>query len=151
MRLTDRIAAVLLLAFGAGYTLTAMRSYTYWGAHGPGSGFFPFWLGVVLIILATLLLIGALRQSEPGPSWLPHGYGLVRLVAVIGAVALFIVLLPVLGMTLSTGLFLFGLLYFLEGHRWTLALGVAAATSIGNWAIFSRWLQVPFPVGVLGF
>jgi hypothetical protein len=151
VRLADRIAAVLLLAFGIGYAATAMRSYTYWGTHGPGSGFFPFWLGVALVILATLFLIGAIRQSELGSSWLPHGYGLVRLVSVIGAVALFVVLLPVLGMTLATGLFLFGLLRFLEGHTWTMALGVAVATSIGNWAIFSRWLQVPFPVGVLGF
>jgi hypothetical protein len=25
------------------------------------------------------------------------------------------------------------------------------ATAVGNWAIFAWWLQVPFPVGVLGF
>ena len=54
-------------------------------------------------------------------------------------------------MTLATALFLFGLLRFLEGHAWPVTLGVAVVTAVGNWAIFAWWLQVPFPVGVLGF
>jgi hypothetical protein len=57
----------------------------------------------------------------------------------------------VLGMTLATGLFLLGLLRFLEGHTWRIALGVSIATALGNRAIFVWWLQVPFPTGVLGF
>ena len=150
MRLADRIAAVLLLAFGAGYALTAARSYTYWGAHGPGSGFFPFWLGVAMAVLATLFLVGALRQSEPGAAWLPDRHGARRLVVVVGASALFIVVVPLLGMTLTTALFLLGLLRFLEGHTWRVALGVALATAAANWAIFTWWLSVPFPTGVLG-
>jgi putative tricarboxylic transport membrane protein len=151
VRLADRVAAVLLLAFGAGYALTAARAYTYWGAHGPGSGFFPFWLGVAMAVLATLFLIGAVRQSEPGVPWLPDRRGVLRLVAVVGASALFIALVPVLGMTLATALFLLGLLRFLEGHAWRVALGVALATAGANWAIFTWWLSVPFPTGLLGF
>jgi putative tricarboxylic transport membrane protein len=151
VRRTDRIAAVLLLALGAGYAATAARSYTYWGAHGPGSGFFPFWLGVAMTVLAVLFLIRALRQSDPGPAWLPRGHGLVRLIAVVVGSALFAALLPVLGMTLATALFLLGILRFLEHHTWMMALGVALVTALGNWAIFAWWLQVPFPTGVLGF
>jgi hypothetical protein len=53
VRRTDRIAAVLLLALGVGYAATAARSYTYWGAHGPGPASFPFWLGVAMAVLAV--------------------------------------------------------------------------------------------------
>jgi hypothetical protein len=151
VRRADRVAAVLLLAFGAGYALTAARSYTYWGAHGPGSGFFPFWLGLALAGLATLFLVGALRQREPGPTWLPDRRGTLRFAVVVATSALFIALVPLLGMTLTTGLFLLGLLRFLEGHRWPIALGVAIATAAVNWAIFTWWLSVPFPTGPLGF
>jgi putative tricarboxylic transport membrane protein len=151
VRRADRVAAVLLLAFGAGYALTAARSYTYWGAHGPGSGFFPFWLGLALAVLATLFLVGAVRQPEPGPAWLPDRRGALRFAVVVGTSALFIALVPVLGMTLTTALFLLGLLRLLEGHRWAIALGVAIATAAVNWAIFTWWLSVPFPTGPLGF
>jgi len=151
VRLADRVGAALLLAFGAGYAVTAARSYTYWGVHGPGSGFFPFWLGVALVVLAALFLVSAVRRSEPGPAWLPDGHGAVRLGVVVGASALFVALVPALGMTLATALFLVGLLRFLEGHAWPVALGVAVATAAANWAIFTWWLGVPFPIGVLGF
>lgn len=151
MRLADRIGALLLLLLGAGYAATAARSYPYWSASGPGSGFFPFWLGVVLAVLAALLLVGALRRAEAGEAWWPSGHGAARLVVVVVASALFVALVPVLGMTLATGLFLLGVLRFLEGHSWPVALGVAVATAGGNWALFMRWLGVPFPVGPLGF
>ena len=151
MRRADQIGAVLLLLFGVAYAATAAKSYTYWGANGPGSGFFPFWLGVAMAILATIFLIGATREPGPGEAWLPSGHGLIRLAAVVGATVLFVVLLPILGMTLATALFLLGLLRFLEGHAWPVTLGVAVVTAVGNWAIFAWWLQVPFPIGVLGF
>jgi putative tricarboxylic transport membrane protein len=151
VRRADQIGAVLLLLFGAGYAAVAVKSYTYWGATGPGSGFFPFWLGLTMAVLAAIFLVRATRERDPGGAWLPSGHGVRRLAAVIGATVLFVVLLPILGMTLATALFLLGLLRFLEGHTWPITLGVALATALGNWAIFAWWLQVPFPVGILGF
>jgi putative tricarboxylic transport membrane protein len=102
-------------------------------------------------VLAALFLVGAVRQSGPGAAWLPDRRGAVRLGAVVGASALFIALVPLLGMTLATALFLLGLLRFLEGHTWPTALGVSITTAAANWAIFTWWLSVPFPTGVLGF
>ena len=66
MRRADQIGAVLLLLFGVGYAAIAVKSYTYWGASGPGSGFFPFWLGVTMAVLATIFLVGATRQRRVG-------------------------------------------------------------------------------------
>ena len=151
MRTADRIGAVILLALAVAYAATAARRYTYWSATGPGSGFFPFWLGVALAVLATLLLVRAVRQTDPGPAWLPRGHGARRLGAVVVATAIFIALLPWLGMTLATVLFLAVLLRALEGHTWRTTLGVAVGVAIANWAVFAVWLKVPFPVGVLGF
>lgn len=151
MRRADRIGAAILLVVAVAYTATAAGRYTYWTATGPGSGFFPFWLGLVLAALSALLLVSAARRPEPGPAWLPTGRGAVRLVVVVAVTAAFIALLPVLGMVLGTGLFLGVLLRMLEGHSWRATLGVAVGAAAANWALFVLWLKVPFPVGVLGF
>ena len=151
MRKADRIGAVIVLALAVAYAATAARRYTYWDANGPGSGFFPFWLGLALAALATLLLVGAIRETAAGPAWLPSGHGAARLVAVVVATALFIALMPWLGMTLGTAIFLVALLRGLEGHTWRATLGVAVGVAIANWAVFAKWLKVPFPVSVLGF
>jgi hypothetical protein len=151
VRTADRVGAVLLLLFGVWFAAVALRNYTYWGAAGPGSGFFPFWLGLAMAILAALLLARAVREREAGPDWMPRGRGAVRFLGVLGASAAFVALMPWLGMALGTVLFLLGVLRFLEGHAWLTAAGVALGMALVNWAVFSWWLSVPFPAGVLGF
>jgi hypothetical protein len=59
--------------------------------------------------------------------------------------------MPWLGMAVTTVLFLVGILKVLEGHSWPATVGIAVATAVANWAVFTWWLRVPFPTGVLGF
>jgi hypothetical protein len=42
-------------------------------------------------------------------------------------------------------------LCFLQGNWWRATLGGPVATAAANWLVFIRWLNVPFPPGVLGF
>ena len=151
MRTADRIGAAVLLALAVAYTATAAGRYTYWTATGPGSGFFPFWLGIVLAVLSTLLLVSAVRRPDPGPSWIPRGHGAARFVVVVLVTAVFIALMPLLGMVLGTAVFLAVLLRMLEGHSWRATVAVAVGAAVANWAVFVLWLKIPFPVGVLGF
>ena len=151
MRHADRIAGAALLASGVAFSAAALKYYSYWGPGGPGSGFLPFWLGIVMAVLAGLLLVGALRSPEAGAGWLPRGEGLKRLVAVLAVTAAFVALLHAVGMMLGTVLFLVALLRLLEGYRWSVTLGVAVAMAGINYLVFTYWLRVPFPVSPLGF
>ncbi len=54
-------------------------------------------------------------------------------------------------MVLGTALFLVVLLRFLDRTPWPLTLAVAAAPPAFNYLVFTHWLRVPLPVGVLGF
>ena len=151
MRKADRIAGAALLAFAVAFSAGALKYYTYSGPGGPGPAFVPFWLGLIMAVLATLLLVGALRSDDPGAEWLPRGDGLRRLVVVLGVTAAFVALLKVVGMILGTALFLVVLMRALDRTAWPLTLSVAVATSGLIFLIFTYWLRVPFPVSVLGF
>ena len=123
MRRADQVAGLALLVFGIWYIAVAVAQYPYWSSTGPGSGFFPVWLGGVMAVLALLLVARAARAREEGGSWLPRGHGLTRLVTVLVATALFVALLRTLGMILATVFFLTGILRFVEGYRWGATLG----------------------------
>ena len=151
MRQADRIAGAVLLASGVAFSAGALKYYTYWGPGGPGPAFLPFWLGVIMAVLAALLLVGALRSSDPGAEWLPKGDGLRRLAVVLGVTLAFVALLKIVGMILGTALFLVVLMRILDRSAWPLTLSVAAATAGLIYLVFTYWLRVPFPVSVFGF
>jgi putative tricarboxylic transport membrane protein len=150
VRRTDQVTGFALLVFAVGYGAVAVRSYPYWSATGPGSGFFPVWLAAAMAVLAVLLIANATRAADPGGRWLPGGRGLVRLCVVIGATALLVAVMDYVGMVLGAALFLVGILRFLERYPWRWAVGIAAAVALANYAVFTYWLQVPFPKSPLG-
>ena len=151
MRRADQIAGAGLLFLGVAFSGMALWKYTYWGPTGPGSGFLPFWLGLAMAVLAAGLLLGTRRAREPGARWLPEGAGLRRLLAVLGVTAGLVVVLKIVGMVVGTVLFLVAILRFVERMRWRSTLAIAVGTAAVNYLIFTYWLRVPFPLGVLGF
>ncbi len=151
MRSADRTAGAVLLVFALAFGAGALKQYAFWGPNGPGPAFLPFWLGVVMALLATLLLVGALRTRDAGAAWLPSGEGLRRLAIVVGVTVAFVALLNVTGMVIGTVLFLVVLMRYLDRCAWPLTLMVALATAAFIYLVFARWLRVPLPTGVLGF
>lgn len=149
MRNADRISAALLLAVSVVFSGAALKNYSYWSEDGPGSAFFPFWLGAAMALLAALMLVKSLRSPWPGEAWLPRGEGLRHILVVLGATVLFVALLKVFGMVLGTALYLAALIRYLGRHRWWVIVAVAAAAAGFNWLVFVHWLRVPFPEGVL--
>ena len=151
MRSADRVTAVLLLAFSVAFAAGALKHYSWWGDEGPGPAFLPFWLGLLMAVLAALLLARSLRERERGEEWLPRGRGLRDLLAVLGATVAYVALLRFTGMVLGTALFLFVLVRFLGGHRWRVCVAVAGAAAGFNYLVFAHWLRVPLPEGPFGF
>lgn len=151
MRRADRIAGAALLALAVAFSAGALKNYSYWGPTGPGPAFLPFWLGLVMAVLATLLLVGAMRAREPGEDWLPSGEGLRRLALVLGATTALVALLNVVGMLAGTVLFMILLMRMLDRTAWPLALAVAVGTAGVNFVVFKLWLRVPMPVNIFGF
>ena len=67
MRSADITTAALLMAVGALVVLDSLRLGIGWGTDGPKSGFFPFWLAVVLLSCCLGILGQALRRADRAP------------------------------------------------------------------------------------
>ena len=149
MRNADRVTAALLLAFSVAFATGALKQYQWWGSGGPGPAFMPFWLGLVMALLALMMLTRSLKEKDPGPSWFPRGEGLRDILVVLGVTILFVALMNVLGMVIGTAVYLAVLVRYLGRHPWWMTLSVAIAAAFFNWLVFVHWLHVPFPEGML--
>ena len=149
MRSADRVTAALLLAFAVAFSVGALKQYQWWGSGGPGPAFMPFWLGLVMALLALSMLLRSLKQKDPGAAWLPRGEGLRDMLVVLAATVAFIALLKVTGMIIGTALYLAFLVRYLGRHRWWVTLAIALAAAGFNWLVFVHWLRVPMPEGMI--
>ncbi len=142
-------AATLLLLLGA-ITSWLSLQIRVGTLHAPGSGFFPFYLGLLLIILAAVHLTRLRRASQntsgvdadgasPG-SW-------QRVLLFLGATVLVTGLFTVLGYAVAAFLLMALLLYILGTRRWLEIVIIALCAAGASYALFVRWLQIPLPTG----
>jgi putative tricarboxylic transport membrane protein len=144
----DVISGAVLAALGV-YVLSQSLGWDYLGPDGPGPGFFPFWYGVAIIGLSLLLVFNAIRtrQAQERPDW----YAMARALATWAAFAGSIALMGPLGFLLSFGL----LTLFVVVVIFRRPLVTGGLTAIGSamvfYLIFPVALDVPLPIGLLGF
>jgi putative tricarboxylic transport membrane protein len=140
----------LLLAAFIAWESLELKFYTHLG---PGPGFFPFWLALVLGTLAVLMILEAtFRRPDPMPAgFLASRAGYLRMGAIVLALTATTALMNVLGFRLTMlGVFIF-LLYALGRPTLIVTLLVSVAGSFGVFHVFDRWLRVQLPTGFFGF
>src|SRR2546429_1080390 len=75
MRIADLVTASFLMLLGAIVVFDASRLGVGWSTDGPKSGFFPFWLGVLLIAACAVILVQAARRTGVAPFVTPAQAG----------------------------------------------------------------------------
>lgn len=146
------ITAVLFSIFGLVLTLES-RKLDYWSEYGPGPGFFPLGLGVIIFILAILILIGEVRNKDKAKAAEPFYGGWIRdrkPVLAITAFAFLMFTVKYLGFYLTSSLFIMFLTRVVEGKRWWVSLTVTAGAVIFFYFVFTHFLSVQLPTGFWG-
>lgn len=152
MRKPSIIAAILFLAFSVVVMVTS-RSMDYYSSLGPGPGFFPFWLGLLLTLLSAVWLVQCLlaKRPEKDTRFFPQGQGLLRVLAIIGSLVLMFLFMERVGFQLMMFAFLVFLLIALGRVNPWLTLAIAIAGSFGLNFVFTRWLDVQLPASAIPF
>jgi len=145
MRTADIITASLLTALGLLVLVEAIRLGFRWGPDGPQSGFFPFWLAVILIGHSIAVIVRALRRHAEGPFATPEQLRSVLTVAVPAAVM--VLVMQFVGLYVASALYLGFYIRKVGRHSWPLALGLAVLVPVAIFVVFERWFLVPLPKG----
>ncbi len=118
-------------------------------ASRPGPGFLPFGLALILILLSLALIMkNWKKESGPAPFWPNRGW--LRPLLGVGIFLLYAFLLGPLGFLFTTFLFLIFWMWIIERIRWVTILAISLGVTGILYFIFSYFLEVPLPAGLLG-
>jgi len=145
----EAAVAIVLLLLGALVMFDAARIGARWSDDGPQSGYFPFYVGLILCGVSAATLIGSLRKSLLRA----HSFvsiGQLRLILkLLLPFAVYVAAIKPLGLYLSSAVFI---AYFMwrmgDFPRW-LTVIVPIGTVTVLFMMFERWFKVPLPKGPL--
>jgi hypothetical protein len=140
----DFWSGVMFIAVGVAFAWGA-TTYSFGSSARPGPAYFPFGLGVIMAILGALVLFKSLTIEVEGGdkigdiAWKP-------LIVILGAVALFGLLLPWLGMFIALPILVFISAYAGDEFHFGEAAANAAVLTVFCWLVFIKGLSLTIPL-----
>jgi hypothetical protein len=147
MRAADIATAAFLMLLGVVILVEAIRLGFRWGPDGPQSGFFPFWLALVVIAHTAAILVQAVRKHSKEPFATRDQLRMVLTVA--WPAAAMVVLTQFIGLYVAATLYLFFYMRLVGRHSWPTTVGLSLSIPLLTFVVFEKWFLVPLPKGPL--
>jgi hypothetical protein len=147
MRTADLTTALVLMAGGVLVIWDSLRLGIGWGSDGPQSGFFPFWLAVLLIASCAIIAwqAGSRRRGRPFLTREQLKPVLTTLLPSAG----FVVLTQLIGLYVASALFMAFYMRWIGRYGWVPIVLVSVLFPVVTFLVFETWFLVPMPKGPL--
>jgi hypothetical protein len=145
MRAADLLTALVLMAAGGVVIADALRLGVTWGSDGPESGFFPFWLAVLMVVCAASIALQAAWRATTAP--FATAAQLRPVVAVLAPAVAMVLVTEWLGLYVAAVLYLAFYMRWVGRHSWPLVVAIALGVPLLTFVVFEQWFLVPMPKG----
>ena len=139
--------AALTGAFGAAILVSSLRIGVGWTSRGLGSGAFPAIAGALIVAGSVYNLVRALPR--PGAVMVERAT-LRRIAAMFLPAALFVAAIPLMGMHVASGAYIFAMVAARRSIPVWRAVAIAIAVPVALYFVFDWGFSVALPAGMLG-
>lgn len=148
-RAAEAVTALVMAAMGAAAIWDSWRIGAGWGADGPLSGTFPFWIGVMLVAASLGTLARALPRSGAGAegSMFVTWPQLRLVLSVLLPTVAYVAAIPFTGIYLASAALVVWFMTRLGGFRLRTAIPAGIATALVAFVVFEIWFLVALPKG----
>jgi putative tricarboxylic transport membrane protein len=147
--------AALLAAIGTIVVVDSLRVGIGWADDGPRSGYFPFYIGLLLLASSVTVLVSQLLRWRTDRAVFAGRSQLKSVFAVLLPMSVYIALIKPAGIYVASALLIGWFMRRHGKHGLALTAGVSIGVPLLIFAVFERWFLVPLPKGpierLLGF
>jgi putative tricarboxylic transport membrane protein len=147
-RTVDAVVAAIMVAVGGVVMWDSARVGASWADDGPQAGYFPFYVGGIILISSLANLVIALAGKGPGGTFVERGQ-LVSVLKVLIPAILFVAAIGWLGIYVSAALYIAIFMAWLGKYKPWIIAPVAIGVPIVLFFLFDIWFLVPLPKGPL--
>ena len=153
----EAAVAALVLLMGLVVIFGSRKLGSGWTSDGPGAGYFPFYIGLILCISGLGTMYQSLLGKKRNTDIFVDGEQIRRVLSVLVPAVVYVLAIQVLGLYVASAIYIAGFMIILGkfGKSKSIALGVAVAVVF--FLMFEVWFKVPLykgalnPTGFLGY
>jgi Tripartite tricarboxylate transporter TctB family len=145
----EATVAAIILALGLVVAVTSWQLGARWTDDGPGAGYFPFYIAVLMSLASAGILIKALRALPNGDELFVDRPSLKRVLQVLLPAVLYVLAIQFLGIYLASALYIALFMVMLGKYAWPKSLAVGIGASVLFFLMFEVWFKVPLFKGAL--
>ena len=148
-RFTMEVATALSTGLlGALVCYGAFEDGIGWTVAGPEPGYFPFYVGVIIVLASTInLIVAFVRHRGAFATEFVNVEQARRVFSFFWPMFLFVLLCSHIGFYAGMFLYLFSVMIMQGGYRAPKAATISIITVVINYLLFEIWFQVPLLKG----
>jgi hypothetical protein len=139
---------LMIMAFGAIVIVGSTQAGINWGAEGPRAGFFPFYIGIAIVLSGAINLWHTLRDDD-GTGLFAEWSQLRQVMSVVIPTAIYVAAIPFIGLYVSSIILIGFFMRWLGKYGWPMVALVAIGMPLLTYIVFEKWFLVPLPKGPL--
>jgi len=144
----DAVVAVLLFIVGAVVVYEARRLGASWTSDGPGAGYFPFYIGLILCISAAGIFAQAVfaKSKDRGAFVDREQFG--RVLSVLLPATLYVFVVVFLGLYVASAIYIALFMVVLGKYPPLRSVVLAVLVNAAFFLMFEVWFKVPLFKGL---
>lgn len=155
--IVDAVVAVLVLIMGGVVIYGSRKLGSEWTSDGPGAGYFPFYIGLILCISGVGVLYQSLAGKDKNTEVFVDREQLGRVFSVLIPAAVYVGAIQVIGIYVASAVYIALFMVILGKYSWFKSAIVAISVNTLFFMMFEVWFKVPLhkgsldPLGFLGY
>lgn len=148
-RTLDLVVAVLVFLLGALVIYDSWRIGARWADDGPQSGYFPFYVGLLICLSSLATFVQSLSDLKAAKRPFVTRGQLRLVMSMLVPTAIYVVAIGFLGIYLASALFIALFMIWLGKYGWIKTALVSVGVNVVFFMLFEVWFRVPLPKGPL--
>lgn len=153
----DAVVAALLFAVGVVVIVEARRLGAGWTSDGPGAGYFPFYIGLMMCIASVGIFYQAMFSKSRDTDAFVDREQLGRVLSVLIPAAVYVFAIVFLGIYIASAIYIALFMIVLGKYSPLKSVLLGVIVNAVFFAMFEVWFKVPLykgsldPLGFLGY
>jgi putative tricarboxylic transport membrane protein len=145
-RAVEVAVALLTAALGLIVIAGSLRVGIGWDMSGPKAGFFPFYVGLFIVVGSAINLFNAWTGIPASRLFATWGE-LRKVMSVVIPTGIYVIAVPLLGIYVSSILLIAVFMKWLGRYGWFPVLAISFGVPLLFFIVFERYFLIPLPKG----